>query len=318
MLVNLFKSKTPVAIFSLPLFIGLLCVSIFFIDAEKPTSFFTWQTALVDWTHSQVFIHFLFSFATIYLSAIEINRLVNVYGFYSKNTYFPGFIYGLIVFTFTQFQFSMRILALGFVIYGLGYLFRINRQDGAISSVFMASFLIGIGTVFAPLLGCLILLPWFSLVIFRSFVWREWIMLLIGVAIPWLYHYSIIFLTTGQLDIKREGLAIVNHEISWSLNHSAQFIFLIVLMLFALWRYIAIARNQLLVFKKRSRLLYHLIWLSIIIVVVSWLFYDIINFTFAIPFSIIIGVNFLNSRSPILANGIIIFWLLLISWNLLT
>lgn len=315
MLVNLFKSKTPIAIFSLPLIIALMGIAIFFKGHENPYSFFTWQAEFIEVIQSQIVLHYFLAIFIVYLSAIEVNRLVNVYGFYGKNTYLPGLVYSILLFSFGQVQFSTSVLAFGILIYGMGYLFRINRQDPALSSVFLAALFFGIATVLEPLLTPIVLLPWFALVVFRSFIWREWFALILGLAIPWFYHYALLFFLTGKLDIRREGLVIINDEIEFSFNQISLFVFLGIITILAIWQYLVIANSQLLVFKKRSRLLFHFIWLSLISIGFGWLFYDIFIITIAIPMSIIIGVYFLNMRSGLFVNGLLYIWIALILWN---
>ncbi|WP_066756862.1 hypothetical protein [Crocinitomix algicola] len=317
MLVNLFKSKTPVAIFSLPLLICVLGLPLFFNTADTPASFFTWEAGFIGWVYSNVIFHYLFSIIIIYLGAIEVNRLVNVYGFYGKNTYLAGLFYVLLIFTFTHFHFSLDLLAILFLGYGLGFLFRINRQDKANSAVFMAALFIGGATVFTPVVAPLVLLPWFTLVIFRSFIWREWMMLILGIALPWFYHYAIVFLSTGQLDIRREGLTIINDSFQWFLHHTFLIGFIVLVLLWGSWQYAVIARTALLAFKKRSRILFHFVWLSLIPFGLSWFLFDEPYFAFVIPYSVMLCVVFLKLSSALFANILLGLWLVLLFWDFL-
>lgn len=316
MLVNLYKSKTPVAVFSFPVLIGLLGACIFFLPAEIVPGFFSWQSDLSNFIFANSITHYITVVLIVYLSGIELNRQVNVYGFYSKNTYLPGLIYALILFGFGQMSFSMPLVAAGFLIYGLGYLFRINRQDSAISSVFMSSLLLGTATVFEPFLAPVIVLPWFSLVVFRSFVWREWIILLFGVGTPWLYHYGLHYAIVGEVEPNLSPLTFSGFNIDLSLEQMVLIGFALFIAVYAIWQFLVITGGQLLVFKKRSRLLFHLIWLTIVSLVLGWLFYDALIIATSIPLAIIIAVQMLNARTDTFGNLVLFVWIGLSVWSL--
>lgn len=317
MLVNLYKSKTPIAVFSFPLLMGLFALPILFSEYGAVTAFFSWQLDFVSFVSSSRLINYFSTVLLLYVSAIELNRLVNAYGFYSKNTYLPGLIYALALASFDQIFFSSSIVAYAFLIYGIGFLFRINRQDSSIESVFMASFFIGVATVFSPFLIPIVVLPWFSLVVFRYFVWREWFMLLLGLSIPWTLHYGIFFAVSGDLDVLGEGFSIVNQPLEFTLEKIVLFSFVGLLVVYSIWKFLVILNTQLLVFKKRSRLLFHFVWLTLFTLVLGWYFQDLWVIAISIPFTIITSVQILNATQSLYSNLMLTAWIGLIIWNLI-
>lgn len=315
MLVNLYKSKTPIAVFSFPLLIGLLALPIFLLPQVLSAYFFSWQSSLVTAVISTPVIHYITVVILLYITSIEVNRLVNSYGFYSKNTYLPGLVFALGLFSFNQVRFSMLLLAIGFLVYGLGFLFRINRQDPAVSSIFLSSLFFGFATVFEPLLAPIIVLPWFALVVFRSFIWREWFILFIGLGVPWLYHFGIYFSVTGQVNIPNEGFSLNSLELSMTLPKMCLYGFLGLVLIFSIWRFLILLNSQLLVFKKRSRLLFHLSWLTLLSLVLGWMFYGYFISVAWIPFAIIIALQMLNANQNLYANFILFCWIGLSVWT---
>ncbi|NOQ70709.1 MAG: hypothetical protein GQ574_01835 [Crocinitomix sp.] len=313
----MYKTKTPGAVFSFPILMGLLALPILFVENTDSPNFYSWQQELVTLVSSSHIIHYFSAVLLLYISAIQLNRVVNVYGFYSKNTYLPGLIYAITLASFDQIHFSAALLAYAFLIFGIGYLFRITRQDSASESVFMAALLFGIATVFSPFLLPIIVLPWFSLVVFRYFVWREWFMLLIGFSIPWGYHYGVYFAVTGEWNILAEGFALVNSEIEFSIEKASLMTFMALLVIYSIWKFLVILNTQLLVFKKRSRLLFHFIWLTIITLVFAWYFQDVWIIAAAIPLTIIISVQILNATQSLYSNLMLTAWIALIVWNLI-
>lgn len=316
MLVNLYKSKTPLAVFSLPLLIGVLGLPALFHPVQNPNSLFSWQFYLAEWVSQTVLVHYLLGVFLVYLGALEMNRLVNTYGFYSKNTYLPGVILALVLFSFDQQQFSMLLIAYVFLLYGLGFLFQINRQDPSEKSIFASGFFFGCATVFEPLLAPIVLLPWFALLVFRSFYWREWFVLIFGAGIPWLYHVGLFFAITGKSSLTLGSIVLVDAEVVAPAKTWVLIGFFALLTIFSVWKYAVISTGQLLVFKKRSRLLYHFIWLTLISLGVGWLFFRQPVLAVTIPLSVIIAVQMLNARTSFYANLIITLWIALVCWRL--
>lgn len=61
------------------------------------------------------------------------------------------------------------------------------RQDKSFSAVFNAGFLIGLASqIYLPSL-CFFLFALIAIIMLRPFIWREWVILTIGVAIPFIY-----------------------------------------------------------------------------------------------------------------------------------
>lgn len=317
MLVNLYKNKTPIALFALPIMIGVMVLPLFFVEKQMPTAIFTWQNHFLNLVLSNVIVYVIASFLVVYLGAIQLNSVVNNFGFYSKNTYLPGFIYALCLLSFNQCSFSMFTVSYLCLIFGLSYLFKINRQDPAGNAIFVSSFFFGIATVGWLFLFPIILLPWFALLIFRSFKWREWLMVLIGASIPWLYHFGIYFFITGNAAIEFESLSFFGED--WELKWSTLtlYIFLAVLFVYGIWRYLIVMNQQLLVFKKRSRILFHFCWLAIVSYILSQFLYDITIVQVLIPLSIVFSVQILYAQRDTFSNLLLYLWIILICVQIL-
>ena len=312
MLVNLFKTKTPLAIFSFPLLIALLGLQVFVNRGSVYLAVYEWQKVLFEWSNQLLWLHYLLTVVVIYMSGLELNRVVNNYGFYSKNTYLPGLVYGFALSTFDQFSFSIATLAYGFLIFGLGYLLRINRQDSAISHVFKASIFFGAAGVINPFVAPIIILPWLVLLVFRSFIWREWIMALIGFALPWLYYYVVYFFFSGSFIIpfNWKSELDMNQGLGW--ERITLYGFAIIMTAFSVWQFMVIANNQLLIFKKRSRALFHFSWLMIIAIALGWLVGNSLVLGILVPLSIVAAVQMLYAKKNMTFNVVFAVWITLI------
>jgi hypothetical protein len=297
--------------------VAAMGLRVFWLDFEEFNYSFQWQKHLADWVVSLPMRLYIFSSVMVYLTALEINRQVNVYDFYSRNTYLPGFLYALVLMGFGHFQNIMEITALGALVYGLGYLFRINKQEKVISLVFTGSFFIGVASVFEPLFLPLMLLPWLALTIFRSFNWREWFAPILAGALPWFYLLAILLIAKGQWGLRYYPFVFSQFHFSYDLIELLKLTLSILVVLFALWKYVTIATTSLLIFKKRSRLIYHFIWLGALVYGAIFYLYDHLSAILTIPFMYIIGVVLLNARGNLLSNFVVYLWLGLSLWFML-
>jgi hypothetical protein len=315
MLVNLYKTKSPVAIFSLPLLIAILALPIFYRSPQEIVNAYTWQSILVGKVRVTPWLNYVLTFIIIVIGAMQLNNVVNNNGFYSKNTYLPGFIFTVFLISLNEFEFSFNLISYVMLIFALGYLFRVTRQESAKHVVFMASLFLGVAITFSPIFFLIGLLPWITLIIFRPFVWREYLLVIIGLGIPWLYHFGLVYFFSKKLSIQIEGLSLINEQIALTASMLILTAVTLIIMLFSLWNYLVIAAAQLLSFKKRSRILYHLVWISLVVGFLEWYFYDLILDMFILPFSIFISLHLLNARKPIIINTVILVWFCLAVMN---
>lgn len=315
MLVNLYKTKSPVAIFSLPLLIAILALPIFYRSPQEIVNVYTWQSILVGKVLALPWLNYMLTVLILVIGAVQLNNIVNNHGFYSKNTYLPGFIFTVFLISLNEFEFSFNLISYVMLIFALGYLFRITRQDSAKHVIFMASFFLGIAITFSPIFFLIALLPWITLIIFRPFVWREYLLVILGLGIPWLYHYSLVFFFANERFIQAEGLSLINERIELTASMLILTALTVMIMLFSLWNYMVLAATQLLSFKKRSRILYHLVWIALVVGLLEWYFYDLILDMFILPFSIFISLHLLNARKPIIINTVILVWFCLAVLN---
>lgn len=316
MLVNLYKSKSPAAVVSLPVMIALIGLSIFWMPVDEQKNTFFWQDAFTNYLLQNQLIKYLISVAVVYFSSIELNRQVNVFDFFSKNTYLPGFLYGICVFGFGHFGYVNELIAILFLVYGMAYLFRLSRQESAISPTFMSGVLFGLATVFQPALLPILLLPWIALSVFRSFFWREWLALILAGGLPWFQLLAIKFIATGHLGLEYYKIELAQFNWSYELSVMSLYVFSILLSLAAFWKYLVIARTSLLVFKKRSRIVYNAFWLLAISYVVSYYLLGTLSIVLIVPMTYVVSVFMLNARSLLMANSVVYIWLLLAAWSL--
>lgn len=316
MLVNLYKSKTPLAIFTLPLIAGLVAISLFFRTPEPNTYFFIWQTELFGMIQNIPWLNFVLAGGLISLNAHQMNNVFNRNTFYSKDTFLPGFIYIIGLASFDSVDFSPLLVAHLFVIGALAALLQLKRQEPAKNLIFIGSFLLGLAIVFSPLMASLALLPWITLLIIRPFIWRDWFLALAGLALPIFYHYTFNYLINGTLKIERMDVKLIAPDVVWTIPESAVYISMSLCILLGFLRFFGIMRSQLVSFKKISQVILITGLLSGASLVGGWYAYNQLYVSFLIPLGFIISVQLLYAERPRVSATLVNIWFMAAILNL--
>lgn len=126
--------------------------------------------------------------------AFLLNYIVNENEVLAKKTALPGLFY--IVFmsmTTDMLQLHPLLFSNLFLMFALNKILNSYRKDIAFSQVFDAGLLISLATlfyfpnaIFFPVIGV-------ALVIFRPFLWREWVISFIGVLVPYIFVVTFYF-----------------------------------------------------------------------------------------------------------------------------
>lgn len=317
MLVNLYKTKTPVSVFSMPLLVAVGCLSLFFRDSAEPNAyFFGWQTSFFALIQQAKWLDFLLAGGLITLNAHQLNNVFNRNSFYSKDTFLPGMIYVIGLFSYQSVQFSPDLLGHLFIIVSLSFLLQIKRQEPAKAIVFFGSLFLSLGFIFSPLLVTLAFLPLISLSFIKQFIWREWVIASLGLGLPVLYHYSIYYLTTGRLAIERMPVIIDSPEVTWTITQSVLYLLISIASLIGLFRFLVVMRSEVVSFKKLAQVIMVMLLLSLISFFVGWYFYAMLLPGFFIPLSYVLGVQILNSSRKKIPDLLILAWFIAAVINL--
>jgi len=117
----------------------------------------------------------------IFIQAILFNRVVNNHALLSKPGYLPALLYITSASLFMPFQVLSPTLICNFLlIWIMDKFLKIGKSAGAIMVMFDCGMIIAVGTLmYFPFIVMLAML-WFTLLLYRSFDWREWISGLVG------------------------------------------------------------------------------------------------------------------------------------------
>ncbi len=156
-----------------------------------PNLFYNYFTRYVTTRGAIVGLNFLFIGLGVFLiSLISINQEV-----VEKQNYFPAFIYLLLgIACVNPFQVSPQIFTNVFILFSVYKLLDIYRKESVLSQIFEAAFWLCVSSFIT--ISSIICFPLFFIImlILRPFVWREWVVALLGFFVPLFLYESMAYL----------------------------------------------------------------------------------------------------------------------------
>ncbi|MEO6884293.1 MAG: DUF6427 family protein [Bacteroidia bacterium] len=189
MFIRFFKSSQPASFIFLPLLALLLWVPAFLKplppSALQPVFLYA---ALAQALQNSAFLSVLIAFLLVIGEAFLLNYIVNKHEIAEKKSQLPAMFYILFM-SNSKPMLSLHpiLIAHLFILLMLNKLMNSYRKDSAFSDVFDASLLLAVASFFY--LPTLVFIPilWISFIIFRPFIWREWVISIFGLLTPFLF-----------------------------------------------------------------------------------------------------------------------------------
>jgi hypothetical protein len=124
----------------------------------------------------------------IFTQGLWLNRLVFRYNILLRNSYLPGLMYVILMSLFSSFlPLNAPLLANYFLLMILDKLFGIHKSSRSIPLLFDTGMLVSLATLFYFPAILWLLMIWLTLMFFKPFVWREYLVGIIGFLIPYLF-----------------------------------------------------------------------------------------------------------------------------------
>jgi hypothetical protein len=137
----------------------------------------------------------------VYIQALIFNRIINNHGLLNKPNYLPALLFITGTSLFMPFLVLSPTLICNFlVIWIMDKLLKIGKVPQAINLMFDIGVIIALGTlIYFPFIVMLLLL-WLSLLLYRSFNWREWLSGLIGFAMVF-FFLAVYYYWKGEISM---------------------------------------------------------------------------------------------------------------------
>ncbi|MFI5148780.1 MAG: hypothetical protein ACHQRM_03540 [Bacteroidia bacterium] len=198
MLITSFRSYTPISLLKIPvlgLFLWFFSVLYRFTPDESSINqasplLLYFHSALAGLYYVNIFLSLLLSLGSAFL----LNYIVNQHSLLSKKTYLPALLYLVYNACCGEFlhlhpgSFSNLL-----IIAACHQLFNTYRKDSANAEVFNAGLLIGLASLIYLPSMLLFLFVWITLIIYRPFIWQEYVLALLGFLLPWSFFFVYYF-----------------------------------------------------------------------------------------------------------------------------
>ncbi len=197
MILRIFRTNQPAVLLGLPLVALVLWAFLWFFpgDTTFPSpelihnSISTWPSWLLLLTEATL----------ITLEAMLFNRILNELEIFDRVSFLPS-----VVFVFCAFilipggEFRLEHLSNWVVLQSAHTVLVTYREHTSKSETFLAGFFLGLGILVNPYLAPLFLFIWLALNVLKAFRWREWMLVLLGMAVPLYFFMMIYFAATGH------------------------------------------------------------------------------------------------------------------------
>lgn len=158
---------------------------------------------LVEYIQPLPSIVLLLLFQTLIISqALRLNILLSQLKMFQQITYLPAFIYILLTALFPYWDvISTGLVANSLVIWILVKLLRLYDQSKPQAIEFNIGFILGISILLYEPIAILIPVVLFAIIIIRPFKLTEWLVLLMGITLPFYFVFAFIFLTNNTAGV---------------------------------------------------------------------------------------------------------------------
>ena len=185
-MINQFRNLNPINLIFLAVYILFMRLAIFvnlpeklnFEFLESYTKFFI---QIPSTSTISPLLNISLAALLVFLQAILFNRVINNHGLLAKPSYLPALLYITGSSLFLQFLILSPPLICNFLlIWMMDKFMKIGKAQNAMMMMLDVGMIIAIGTlIYFPFIVLLSML-WLSLMLYRSFNWREWLAGLIG------------------------------------------------------------------------------------------------------------------------------------------
>jgi len=202
MFLRLFKGSQPILILLIPLTVGLVWLKSFLHPAETVAGLDQWPMPIYHMIDN-LFLNLpilrkLIALILLILNGLWLARMNTKFILIKSRTYLPAVFYTLICSSFINLHDLIpALIASTLFIIALEIMFDSYNEERLSYKFFEAAFLVSLASLTWSTIALYLIVIWIVLSILRNAGWREWAFTIIGFALPYLFLYTIYYLT-GQ------------------------------------------------------------------------------------------------------------------------
>jgi hypothetical protein len=194
-MLQLFRTNAPIAAIFLLIYTFIIRLHHFILptDWQPGTSNF-FSDIIYNWVGTNGALPNIIALLLVFFQAFILNEIVANYKMRRTATYLPGLAYVLVASAIPQFlELHPLHFANTFTILAINQLFQSYRKYEAASELFNIGFFLAVGSLFYFSINILLFFSIMGLIIIRSFNLREFLIIILGFAVPFLLVGSYLF-----------------------------------------------------------------------------------------------------------------------------
>lgn len=295
MILKLYKSSVSLGVILVPLFAVIISLPILFKDFTEVVYYYDWQDMFFNLVNQYVIVNFILSLSILIINAVLINQVFSKTNLFSKATYIPALLYTVFVTFLDVLNFSPSLIIHLLLILFVDQLMKINKGESAIHFSFKSALLIGLMACFSFYYVFVAVVVFITLYTIKSFDWREWFLVLLGVSIPILYLFSAQYIFNNELDL---GTAVGQYKIE-SQFHLINYIQLgcvSLIILVSIKSLIQFYNHNTILSKKRFFVLVVLVLVIISLFLVGFYFFGQIDYSLIVPLALMLAISAISNQ----------------------
>jgi hypothetical protein len=243
----------------------------------------------------------------VFFQALLMNNILVENDLLPKKTYLAAFLCVLFTASFSDIVLFYPYIFSGILLtLALMYLLKLYDQSEGYSMVFNVATLVSLSSLFYFPSIVFILFIWACFIVYRLFVWREWFISIIGIALPYLFLGTYYYWTDRlqlKIDEYTNAFSIINfHDFTPSLSAYIFIVFTGLLLLVAVFRLVRLIGEKAIRIRKLLSIMIWFFLISYLSLVLSPK-YGIMGFVMLLaPASVLISIYLSNIRKPIRAE----------------
>ena len=211
MFLRLFKGSQPVLIFIIPMVIGLVWLKSFLQPAAPLTGPDQWSMPVYDLIArllgNQAFLRKGIALVLVITNALWLSRMNTKFILVKSRTYLPAVFYSLICSSVVAFHELTPALIASFLFIGaLEIMFNSYEEENLSYRFFEAALLVSLASLTWSIMAFYIIPLWIILAFLRNAGWREWLFILIGFALPYVFLFTIYYLTDQDIALNTQHI----------------------------------------------------------------------------------------------------------------
>jgi len=153
------------------------------------------------------FLRKLIALALVITNALWLSRMNTKFILIKSRTYLPAILYALICGSLQAFHdLTPALIASFLLIISLEIIFDSYGEERLSYKFFEASFLVSLASLTYATMALYLVPVWIILAILRNASWREWLFTIIGFTIPYVFLYTIYYLTDQDIALNTENI----------------------------------------------------------------------------------------------------------------